>query len=80
MPHEKCLELMVNSPILLLILASEGCETSGIVTGKLFEYLFSGKPILAIAPKENIAANIVQSAKAGIVVSSNEEAIKMFSK
>ena len=75
-PHEKCLELMVNSHVLLLIVATEGAKTSGIVTGKLFEYLFSGKPILAIAPKENIAANIVQSAKAGIVVSSNEEAIK----
>ena len=76
MPHEKCLELMVNSHILLLIVASEGLKTSGIVTGKLFEYLFSGIPVLALASKESIVANIVQSAKAGLVVSSNVEAIK----
>ena len=76
LPHDKCLGLMVNSHILLLIVATEGIETSGIVTGKLFEYLFSGRPILALAPKESIAGNIVQSAKAGIVASSNEEAIK----
>jgi glycosyltransferase involved in cell wall biosynthesis len=76
MSHKKCLELLVNSHILLLIIASEGTKTSGIVTGKLFEYLFSGRPILAIASKENIAASIVQSANAGLVVSSNEEAIK----
>ena len=76
MSHEKCLELMVNSHILLLIVASEGFKTSGIVTGKLFEYLFSGRPVLALASKESIVAKIVQSAKAGLVVSSNVEAIK----
>ena len=76
MPHGKCLELMLNSHILLLIVASEGLKTSGIVTGKLFEYLFSGRPVLALASKESIVANIVQSAKAGLVVSSNVEAIK----
>jgi glycosyltransferase involved in cell wall biosynthesis len=76
MPHEKCLELMLNSHILLLIVASEGDKTSGIVTGKLFEYLFSGRPVLALAPKESIVADIVQSAKAGLVVSPNVEAIK----
>ena len=76
MSHKKCLELLVNSHVLLLIIASEGTKTSGIVTGKLFEYLFSGRPILAIASKESVAAEIVQSTKAGIVVSSNAEIIK----
>jgi glycosyltransferase involved in cell wall biosynthesis len=76
MPHEKCLDLMVNSHILLLIVASEGNKTAGIVTGKLFEYLVSGRPVLALAAKEGIVANIIQSANAGVVVSSNVEAIK----
>jgi glycosyltransferase involved in cell wall biosynthesis len=70
-PHERCLELMVNSHVLLLIVASEGYKTLGIVTGKLFEYLVSGRPVLALAPKESIVANIIQSANAGLVVSSN---------
>jgi glycosyltransferase involved in cell wall biosynthesis len=76
-PHKECLELMVNSHILLLIVASEGYHTSGIVTGKLFEYLASGRPVLALAPKENIVADIVRSANAGLTVSSeNVEPIK----
>jgi glycosyltransferase involved in cell wall biosynthesis len=76
MPHEKCLELMVNSHILLLIRADEGDKTSGIVTGKLFEYLISGRPVLALTPKTSIVADIIQSANAGLVVSSDVEAIK----
>jgi glycosyltransferase involved in cell wall biosynthesis len=76
MPHEKCLELMVNSHVLLLIVASEKNKTAGIVTAKLFEYLASGRPILALAAKEGIVANIIQSANAGLVVSSNTEEIK----
>jgi glycosyltransferase involved in cell wall biosynthesis len=76
MSHEKSLGLMVNSHVLLLIVAVGGYETSGIVTGKLFEYLFSGRPILALAPKNSIVANIIQSANAGLVVSSDTEAIK----
>jgi glycosyltransferase involved in cell wall biosynthesis len=76
MPHEKCLEHMVNSQVLLLIVASEGYKTSGIVTGKLFEYLFAGRPVLALASKESIIANIIRSANAGLVVSLNLEAIK----
>lgn len=76
MSHERCLELMVNSHILLLIVATKGDKTSGIVTGKVFEYLISGRPVLALAPKESIVADIVQSANAGLVVSWDIEAIK----
>jgi glycosyltransferase involved in cell wall biosynthesis len=77
LPHKECLELMVNSHILLLIVTSEGYNTSGVVTGKLFEYLASGRPVLALAPKESVVADIVRSANAGLTVSSdNIESIK----
>jgi glycosyltransferase involved in cell wall biosynthesis len=72
-PHERCIELMANSHVLLLIKASEGDKTSGIVTGKIFEYLGSGRPVLALTPKESIVADIVQSANAGLVASDVEE-------
>lgn len=75
-PHDKCIELIVNSHILLLIVASENYKTSGIVTGKLFEYLFSGRPILALASEGSVVANIIESARAGMVVSSKEDTIK----
>jgi glycosyltransferase involved in cell wall biosynthesis len=76
-PHKECLELMVNSHMLLLIVTSEGYHTSGVVTGKLFEYLAAGRPVLALAPKESVVADIVRSANAGLTVSSeNVEPIK----
>jgi glycosyltransferase involved in cell wall biosynthesis len=76
-PHKECLKLMVNSNMLLLIVTSEGYHTSGVVTGKLFEYLAAGRPVLALAPKESVVADIVRSANAGLTVSSeNVEPIK----
>ena len=76
-PHEECLELMVNAHVLLLIVTSEGQQTSGVVTGKIFEYLASRRPILTLAQKENIAADIIRSTNAGLTVpSDNVEQIK----
>ena len=68
-PHKKCLELMLNSQALLLLITVEGPRGEGILTGKLFEYLASRKPIIAIAPENGAAANIIKSLKAGTVIS-----------
>jgi len=76
-PHKKCLELMLNSHLLLLLIALKDYEGTGILTGKLFEYLASRIPILAIAPENGAAANIIRPLKAGVVVSpDNIELIK----
>jgi glycosyltransferase involved in cell wall biosynthesis len=68
-PHRKSLEFMVNSQALLLLITIEGSKGEGILTGKLFEYLASRKPIIAIAPENGLAANIIKSLNAGTVIS-----------
>jgi len=66
--HTECLELMLNSHALLLLITAKGLQAEGILTGKLFEYLACQRPILAIAPEKGAAANIIKSLKAGTVV------------
>jgi len=68
-PHKECLELMMNSQALLLLITAEGPGGEGILTGKLFEYIASRKPIIAIAPTKGLAAKIIESLGAGAVVS-----------
>jgi glycosyltransferase, family 1 len=47
--HQEAISLQKQSQVLLLIeIDSE--ETQGIIPGKLFEYMISGRPILAIGP------------------------------
>ena len=68
-PHRKGLEFMVNSQALLLLITVENSKGEGILTGKLFEYLASRRPIIAIAPENGLAANIIKSLNAGTVIS-----------
>jgi glycosyltransferase involved in cell wall biosynthesis len=68
-PHRKGLEFMVNSQALLLLITLEGSKGERILTGKLFEYLASRKPIIALVPENGLAANVIKSLKAGTVVS-----------
>jgi hypothetical protein len=57
-PHHLILEEMINASILLAVIPDiEG--NSGIVTGKLFEYIGSGKPICVIGPPDSDAAKII---------------------
>ncbi len=64
-PHHEAIQLMQQSQVQLLILG-ESEHIEGVYTGKLFEYLGAGRPILAIAPP-SIAATLVAELEAGIV-------------
>lgn len=68
-PHKECLEIMVNSQALLLLITTKSSEGEGILTGKIFEYLAARKPILAIVPPNGEAAKMIKSLGAGTVVS-----------
>lgn len=67
-PHKECLELMINSQALLLLITIESPGGEGILTGKLFEYLACRKPIIAIVPPNGLAAKIIKSLGAGAVI------------
>ncbi|MFC1898213.1 glycosyltransferase [Candidatus Cloacimonadota bacterium] len=56
--HKEALELLMNSDAVLLFITSLAGE--GILTGKMFEYIRSGKPILAMIPKDGEAGYILK--------------------
>jgi len=67
--HRECIELMVNSHALLLLITSKDPREEGTLPGKLFEYLASRRPVLAIAPENGAAAQIIRSLEAGAIIS-----------
>lgn len=73
-PHLEATQKMRAADVLLLFL-NKGAS-KGVLTGKLFEYLGSGQPVLAMVP-EGLAADLVREAEAGIVADpENIEEIK----
>jgi len=65
--HTEAIQEQVNASVLLLIVGS-GADKVGVYTGKLFEYLAARRPILALAPKEGVAAKLIRAANAGVIV------------
>jgi glycosyltransferase involved in cell wall biosynthesis len=64
-PHREALELVRRAAVLLLVVPPEG--GAGNHTGKLFNYLASGRPILCLAPEPNVAADLVRESASGVV-------------
>lgn len=65
--HDKVASLMKQSAILLLAINKNSPNAKGIVTGKFFEYLASGRPILAIGPIDGDLARILEESEAGFI-------------
>jgi glycosyltransferase involved in cell wall biosynthesis len=71
LPHAESVATLLESRLLLLFI-EEGPRAAGILTGKLFEYLGSGAPVLALTP-EGEAADLVRRTGAGCVVRGDDE-------
>ena len=67
--HPKSIDYLMASDLLILWLPP-GMK-GGMVTGKIFEYLASGKPILAMLP-EGEAKKLILKLKRGVVVPPND--------
>lgn len=68
-PHGQVLQEQQAADLLLLLLMPESTpRAKGLLTGKLFEYLSSGRPIFCIGPEDGDAAHIISEAKAGVTV------------
>lgn len=66
LPHDECLRYTTGAELLLLLIPEcEGNEL--IVTGKLFEYLYSGNPILCLSDKGE-AAEIISNTNSGFTL------------
>ena len=51
-----------------MLLVNNAPNAKGILTGTLYEYLASGRPILAIGPEDGDTARLLKETQAGIVV------------
>ena len=75
-PHEKVIIEQSASQVLLLFV-NNSPNAKGILTGKIFEYMASGRPILAIGPKDGDTAIILDETKSGTIVDfEDKEGIK----
>ncbi|MBT3385029.1 MAG: glycosyltransferase family 4 protein [Prolixibacteraceae bacterium] len=70
--HSKAISYMMSSDVLLLIIPNVK-NNMGILTGKLFEYLASKRPILFLGPVNGNAAAIIEETKSGIICSCNDK-------
>ena len=58
--HSAAVKFMLNSSVLLLIIPNHQSNKS-IITGKIFEYIASGKPIICLGPSDGDAAEIIRT-------------------
>ena len=72
LPHDQVIKEQTSSHILLLMVNNTP-NAKGIVTGKVFEYMASCRPILVIGPKEGDLAQIINESNTGIVCDYNEK-------
>jgi len=76
--HKIAIEYMFSSNILLLVIP-EVENSEGIVPGKVFEYLASKNPILALVAEHSDVAKIINETKSGVILeSSNSKEIELF--
>jgi len=67
-PYKESLRMQSESDVLLLLLWNHPGE-KGVYTGKLFEYLGAGRPILAVGPQDGAAADLIRARNAGFATS-----------
>lgn len=71
MKHRDCLEELLKSDALLLIEPS-GPGAEAFYTGKVFEYMNTGRPILATIPYRGAAAQLITHTNTGLVSDYND--------
>lgn len=66
MKHDECVRNMMSSDCLLLI-EGAGPGAEAFFTGKVFEYLAAGRPILAVIPEKGAAAQVIRETRTGLI-------------
>jgi len=66
-PHAEAVSIQKQSQVLLLLVPNSA-GAKGIVTGKVFEYLRSKRPVLAIAPTDGDLASILVKTNTGVAI------------
>ena len=71
-PRARSLELQRDSDVNLLLIPDAGGRGKGVLSGKVFEYLAAGRPILAAVPPDGAAADLIRETGAGVVVAPDD--------
>ncbi len=66
-PHAEALDLLARADV-GVVLISDATGSEAVYTGKIFEYLGMGIPVLLVGPPDGVAADLVREAQAGVVV------------
>lgn len=69
-PHENALRYLAESSAVLLIVRDKGAKQ--VTTGKLFEYLALGKPILGIGSKGTDGGDIIEKTNTGVNLTADD--------
>jgi glycosyltransferase involved in cell wall biosynthesis len=64
--HESAVRIMKQSQVLLLLINQAAQNAMGRMTGKIFEYLASQRPILCIGPEESDPARVLAETGGGV--------------
>jgi glycosyltransferase involved in cell wall biosynthesis len=76
--HTESVEIMRKAAVLYLSIPDVE-KNKGILTGKLFEYLASQRPIICTGPKDGDAARIIAECVGGVVMGYDDvEALEKF--
>lgn len=74
--HSDSLEVILAAD-LLLTPVGKGSEYNNVYTGKIFEYIRTGNPVLALAPTDGVLAELLKETRAGITCEMDDyEAIR----
>ena len=66
-PRAESLALQRDSEALLLLIPEADGRGKGVLSGKVFEYVAVGRPILAAVPPDGAAAELIRETGAGVV-------------
>jgi glycosyltransferase involved in cell wall biosynthesis len=66
------LRLQRDSEALLLLIPDADGRGKGVLSGKVFEYLAAGRPVLALVPADGVAAELIRETGAGVVVAPDD--------
>jgi glycosyltransferase involved in cell wall biosynthesis len=72
LPRADSLRLQRDSEALLLLVPDAGGRGKGVLSGKVFEYIAAGRPILAVVPPDGAAADLVRATGSGVVVAPDD--------
>lgn len=70
--HLRSIELMLQADALLLFIPG-GKNTESVLTGKLFDYMRSYRPILAIVPQDGLAAEYLHNSGLGFIADPDDQ-------